>query len=210
MWNFNRQRVLLLPLFVLFLAACSTKPPAVVSYDVGPLWQQRLAQLERLESWSFDGRIAVRGGGKAWSARLSWAQQGPSYDILISAPFGQGAARLTGAPGQALIDVSGQTPLVADDPGTLLFEQLGWRVPVDALHYWLVGRPDPQSAAALEWDGQGRVVQLDQAGWMVTYRRYSKGARSVEEGISLPTKIELVNRDLRVKIVVDQWHSTNS
>ncbi len=205
MWNSNWQWRLSLPVLVLFLGACSVKPPVVVDYDVEPLWQQRLAKLERLSAWSFDGRIAVRDGGKAWNAKLSWAQSGASYDILISAPFGQGAARLSGEPGRALIDVSGQPSLVADDPGLLLYEQVGWAVPVDALQYWLTGRPDPQTSALLEWDGQGRVVRLDQSGWAVTYRRYGK-ADGVPRSVSLPTKVELVNRDLRVKIVIDQWH----
>jgi len=206
MWYCNRQwRLLLLSFVGLFLSACSVKPPVAVDYNVEPLWQQHLAALERLAVWSFDGRIAVRDGRQAWNAKISWAQRDISYDILIAAPFGQGAARLSGQPGRALIDVSGRAPLVAEDPGALLSEQLGWAVPVAALQYWLTGRPDPQASAALSWDELGRVIQLDQSGWTVTYKRYDEGEHT-PGGVSLPTKIELVKRDLRIKIVVDQWH----
>ncbi len=204
MRNIHWQHCLLLPLLALFLGACSVKPPVAVGYDVAPLWHQRLALLERLDGWSLDGRIAVRDGGKAWSAKLSWTQRGVSYDILIAAPFGQGAARLSGEPGRALIDISGQQMLVADDPSALLFEQVGWAVPVDALQYWLVGRPDPHSAALLEWDELGQVVRLEQGAWVVDYQRYSEDNAAV--GVTLPTKVRLESRQLRVKIVIDQWH----
>lgn len=204
LWNPCGRRCLPLFVLVLLLGACSVKSPVIVDYNVEPLWQQRLAVLERLDVWSFEGRIAVRSDSKAWNAKLNWAQSGASYDILISAPFGQGAARLSGEPGRALIDVSGQPPLLADDPGTLLYEEVGWMVPVDALHYWLTGRPDPQVSAIVEWDGRGRVVRLAQNGWTVTYRRYN-GVDAASEGVSLPTKVELVNHDLRVKIIIDRW-----
>ena len=187
-------------LLCLSIVACSTKPPPPVSYDVQPLWQQRLSELEALESWELAGRVAIREGGQSWNAKLRWSQSGDLYDILITAPFGQGAARIYGEPGRAVIEVPNQSPLVASKAEALLYEHLGWTVPVESLKYWLEGRPDPGAKVVMRWDEFGRVVHLEQAGWEVEYRRY------IEVGaLALPRKLELINSSLRVKLIIDNW-----
>ena len=187
-------------LLALMLGGCSTQAPQPLATDVAPLWQHRLAQLETIQAWSFQGRVAVRRGKEAWNVKLDWSQSFDHYDLLLTAPWGQGAVRLHGENGRAVLEAPDRAPLVAENPQALLSRQVGWRVPVTQLRYWLLGRPEPNQNAAISWDAQGRVSHMDQAGWSIAYRRYGD-----IEGLSLPTKIELKNGALRLRLVIDEW-----
>ena len=194
------RRAIVPVMVALLLAACSSKAPPPVAADVAPLWQHHLAQLETVTTWSFQGRVAVRQGKEAWNVKLDWSQSRDRYALLLTAPWGQGAVRLYGEVGRAVLEAPDRAPRVAENPQILLARQVGWRVPVTQLRYWMLGRPEPDQSAAIEWDGQGRVSHMDQAGWSVDYRRYGDVG-----GLSLPTKIELKNEALRLRLVIDKW-----
>ena len=183
----------------LALTACAThRPPPV---DLSASWPQRLQALKTLNNWSFNGRLGIRAGDEAWNATLRWQQHNDQYDIHISAPLGQGAARLHGDTHNVTMELPDKAPLQAENAEALLHAQLGWSVPVAGMRHWLAGRPDPQlGAEIMELDEMGRLSQLRQAGWTIEYRRYA----TVDQ-FDLPRKIEMVNGDLRVRLVVDHW-----
>ncbi len=194
------SRRAIVPVLVVLLTACSSKAPPPVTVDVAPLWQQHLAQLETVTTWSFHGRVAVRQGKEAWNVKLDWSQSRDRYDLLLTAPWGQGAVRLYGETGRAVLEAPDRAPRVAEDPQTLLARQVGWQVPVTQLRYWMLGRPEPDQGAVIEWDGRGRIRHMNQAGWSIDYRRYGD-----VRGVSLPRKIELKNEALRLRLVIDKW-----
>ncbi len=181
------------------LLGCASHSPQPVSSGLyaGQLHQQ---QLERLQHWSFKGRLAVKQPGDSWSASLRWQQALERYDIRLSGAFGLGAARLFGHEGHAAIESKGQTALTATSVELLMQEQLGWSVPVEGLRYWLLGSPGPGLVPHQEIDGLGRLVELEQAGWQVRYQSYMN-----VNGIALPRKLELQNEQLRARLVIDSW-----
>ena len=181
------------------LLGCSTKQSPLLT-SASPLWTQHLAVLEGMDQWAFQGRIAVKDGTDSWSMKLNWAQTNEHFDIRIIAPFGQGAAHLYGNGEFAVIDVPERPQMSAPSAEELLRHHIGWTVPLEGLKYWLAGRPDPDLMMSGEWDALGRLNQLTQSGWYITYKRYSTVA-----GIDLPRKIELINDQLRVKLVIDRW-----
>ena len=82
-----------------------------------------------------------------------------------------------------------------------MYEQLGWRVPISSLRYWVLGRPDPsKNSSLLEFDDFGRIKSLQQDGWSVNYRRYQ-----LFQQLDLPGKIAIKNHQLGVKLVIDRW-----
>lgn len=196
----SARRVVLVCL-AMALAACGTvpeKPPVVPDMVAWQLHQQRL---EQLDDWSFNGRIAVRDlQNEGWNASLHWQQQGDHYDIQLSGALGQGAARIHGNGGSAVMEAAGEAPRVAPNPEALMQEQLGWHVPVRGLKYWLTGRPGPDAFDVQVVDGLGRLSRLEQDGWEVVYNRYEP-----VDGVALPRKLELSNPHLRVRLVIDQW-----
>ena len=193
------QRAIVTAVITLTLSACAIhRPPPP---DLSASWPQRLQALKALNNWSFNGRLGIRAGDESWTATLRWQQHGDQYDIHISAPLGQGAARLHGNTHNVTIELPDKAPLRAENAEALLHAQLGWSVPVAGMRHWLAGRPDPQlGTEIMELDDMGRLSQLRQAGWNIEYRRYATA-----DQFDLPRKIEMVNGDLRIRLVVDHW-----
>jgi outer membrane lipoprotein LolB len=195
------RRAVLVCLVGLGLTACGSVPEKISDMPDMVAWQLHQQQLEQLDDWSFNGRIAVRDAqDEGWSASLRWQQQGDHYDIQLSGALGQGAARIHGNGGSAVMEAAGEAPRIAPNPEALMQEQLGWHVPVRGLKFWLTGRPGPDAFDVQVVDGLGRLSRLEQDGWEVIYSRYEQ-----VNGVELPRKLEMSNRQLRVRLVIDQW-----
>ncbi len=181
----------------IFIAGCATTGRLPVS-DLS--WDQRAAGLAALDHWQAQGRLAIRADDESWNASLNWRQTGEHYEIQVSAPLGQGAARLVSDGVRVTMELPDEPAVIADDVELLLQQRLGWYVPVNGLRYWLTGRPDPRYVSQFELDGASRLSRLQQGGWSIVYQRYA-----AVDGLELPVKIELLNPRLRVRMVIDDW-----
>lgn len=181
------------------LSGCTTAPRLSVMPQLD--WSERQQQLAQLQYWSFSGRLAIKdANNESWSASLRWKQDGESYDIQLSGAFGQGAARLFGHDGSAVIEMTEHSALTADSAEALMQQQLGWFIPVHGLKYWLLGLPEPDLISQQTFNEVGRLESLQQSGWQVRYRDYLE-----VDGLELPRKLELENPRLRARLVIDSW-----
>lgn len=110
-----------------------------------------------LDGWQINGKIGIRAPKDSGSGTLFWLQRQDYYDIRLSGPLGRGAARLTGRPGQVALEVANQGRYEAPTPEALLEEQLGWKLPVSHLAWWVRGLPAPDSKSRLTLDGDSRL-----------------------------------------------------
>lgn len=196
---------LLLVCLVLALCACEaipTQPPQTI--DTEQSWRARQQALSALSAWGLSGRIAIQTPTEGWHASMTWEQQGEAYAIQLSSPLGQGALQLNGDPSHVILRTS-EGEDSAQDPEALLERQLGWRLPVSGLRYWVLGLPDPNMPLELkELDGLGRLTRIRQSGWDIEFRRYAEGGRA-----DLPDKLFLNNLSaephLEVRIAVERW-----
>ena len=186
-------------LLLVGLSGCATAPQVGLMPQFE--WPERQQQLAALQHWSFSGRLAIKdANNESWSASLRWQQDGDSYDIQLSGAFGQGAARLFGRDGYAVIEMAEHSALTADSAEALMQQQLGWHMPVQGLKYWLLGMPEPDSISQSAFNEVGRLESLQQFGWQVRYRDYLD-----VDGVELPRKLELENPRLRARLVIDRW-----
>lgn len=184
----------------LTLAGCAMQPPAV-SADRSSLWQARSARLAGLTQWVLKGRIAVQVEREGWTASLQWEQHAGDYVLRVSAPLGRGTFELIGSAQGVALQTADNRLLYADDPEALLQQTLGWQLPVSGLYYWIRGLPDPGAeSGTLQLDEKGRVNDLRQNGWQVSYQRYKTTG-----GMELPGKITLENEHLKVRLVISDW-----
>ncbi len=185
-------------LAVLMLSGCASIPSHTPqSLD----WQQREARLQQLTEWQLEGRIAIKTADNSWSGSLSWQQRDNAYDINLSGPFGQGATRLTGDPHHVVLSTSEGELVGHDGPEQLMYEALGWRMPITSLQYWAVGHPDPtKPPPQVTLDEFARINSLQQGEWHVSYPRYR-----LFQQIEVPGKIVIKNHQLRVRLVIDHW-----
>ncbi len=150
-------------------------------------------------SFALNGRISIEHRGKHHSAGLRWKHRAQSDEILLLAPLGQTVARVYRDDQKATLD-DGSGHHQADDAETLMEKILGWHLPLNGLHLWVLGLPDSDGAARIERDDMGRISVLDQSGWEVRYLRYADTSPD-----SMPSRLQLSHEDLRMQLLIDEW-----
>ena len=152
-----------------------------------------------LERFSVDGKVSWRGAGRSGRASVSWAQDATRGRLVLSGPFGAGAAVLEASEDGARLRL-GDDVRFARDAASLLETELGLPLPVAEARHWVVGATAPGEAAVLERDDDGRLHVIEQAGWRVVFDRH----RSVD-GLALPGRVEMRRDDLRLLFVATRW-----
>lgn len=200
------MRYLFVFILLLGLSGCEllviTEPTAATAIDVDAAWAVHNKKLNNLEGWNIDGRISISYEEEAWHATLLWQQINQAYQIRLFGPFGAGAIELNGSPESVVLIQDGQQQY-SQDPELLLSQQVGFKVPIKGLRYWVVGQQIPDKPATLELDELGRLTQLQQGGWKIRYHAYTK-----TNGYSMPSKIFMNNKGLDVRIIIDRWQLT--
>ena len=188
--------------FIALLAGCAGfgARESVEGHGSPALWAANKQQLTGLDGWQIDGKIGIRAPKDSGSGTLFWLQRQDYYDIRLSGPLGRGAARLTGRPGKVSLEVANQGRYESQSPETLLEEQLGWKLPVSNLAWWVRGLPAPNSKCRLNLDANSRLANLEQDGWKVEYTAYTE-----QNGYWLPERIKMHGTNLDVTLVIKTW-----
>ena len=186
----------------LVCASCSTMPPARVSdAELDLRWRAHQQSLQHIGGWRVTGRVAVHTPDDGWNASVLWNQvDDRHYTVKFSGPFGQGVAALQATPDNITLSVPDRPVMVAGDAETLLMTELGWKIPVSALRFWMVGLPANDASFVAEFDNDGRLAQLRQSGWRTDYQRYM----SVDD-MTLPGRMLITNGEVKLRFVIDRW-----
>ncbi|MEO4047676.1 lipoprotein insertase outer membrane protein LolB [Pseudomonas sp. CAU 1711] len=195
-------RHLLVFSLIALLAGCAglTSREAVEGQGDAKLWQAHKGRIASLDAWQISGKVGIRAPKDSGSGTLFWLQRQGYYDIRLSGPLGRGAARLTGREGDVLLEVANQGRYQAASPEALLEEQLGWRLPVSHLFWWVRGLPAPDSQSRVTLDSDSQLARLEQDGWQLQYLSYVE-----QNGYRLPERIKLHGKDLDITLVIKDW-----
>lgn len=119
--------------------------------------------------------------------------------MQLVAPLGQGSLQLEGDNQQVELRTSEGRTATSNDPDSLILNELGWRVPVSALRYWVLGLAAPGDA---EWelDTFGRLHHLTQEGWKVEFLDYT-----MQGDTELPSRLFVTNHQAQVRLVIKRW-----
>ena len=98
-----------------------------------------------------------------------------------------------------LTDKDGESTVLEDAELELRW-RYGWTIPIASLRYWALGIPDPGEPAITRLDDDGRLIHLEQRGWIVEISRYQEGG-----GQQMPRILSATNPDTRVRMVIDRW-----
>ena len=191
------------------LAGCASQAPRAtlpaITGDPQQHQQQREAALAAMPDWSLEGRVALSNGRDGGSGRIDWRQDGARYEVALSAPVTRQSWRLSGEPGQALLEGLDGGPRQGTDAQALLREATRWEIPVEALASWVRGARADQARfgpATLAFADDGRLARLEQGGWQIDYADWKPlAARAVE----LPHRINAMRGEAKVRLIVDQW-----
>lgn len=195
-------RTLLALLLTLLLAGCAGLQPQESLEGAGDArtWREHRERVGTIDGWQITGKLGVRSPQESGSGTLFWLQRQGYFDIRLSGPLGRGATRLTGRADRVDLEIAGQGRYQADSPDALLEEQLGWRLPVANLLWWIRGLPAPDSRSRLQLDTSSRLARLEQDSWRIEYLTYAEHA-----GVMLPERVKLYGEDVELTLVIKDW-----
>ncbi len=171
---------------LLLLHACASVPPPVPP-------PAGMAQ-----AFAMQGRVSVQYGEQSLSGQLSWQANAAGDEVLLSSPLGQGLASISrDARGVRLVR-PGEAAVVAENVELLTQSELGFRLPLSGLRYWIQARPDPARASEVRRNAAGGVEQIAQDGWKIDYLQFHENR---------PRKMQVTREGLDIRLVIDEWRT---
>ncbi len=203
-------KIVFVAALALLLAACATQRPRALPQVPAAQAEQMQAQREQVlraqKQWGFSGRVAVSNGKDGGSGRIDWRQDGADFSVQLGAPVTRQSWRLSEAHGVATLDGLEGGTRRGRDASLLVRQATGWEIPLAQLSDWVRGlRGKPvggEGAAQVEYDAQGRLVHMQQAGWSIDYQ----WPQAAGDG-ALPRRVDAVRGQAKVKLLVDQWQA---
>lgn len=186
------------PLLALTLAACSSAPR--IDAPVNAQWEQRRQILAGISDWAFIGSLNVRDASDAHSSRIRWQQHDKEYQINLWGTFNVGATQIDGRPGEVKIVQQGEEPVYTESPEELLYQELGYELPVTELNYWIKGIPAPGPSSDLQFGETSQLRAFQQVGWQISYLGYTNFGPE-----TLPTRIRIEKAPLRLDLTRLRW-----
>jgi outer membrane lipoprotein LolB len=178
-----------------------TLPPAATEVTpIPPEAQQHQFEISKLTDFKIEGRMGVQTEGYGVSGNIHWVHSQENDVIDLYSPLGNKiAAIVKNIDGVSLTSQNGKT-IKANDAETLTELTLGWRLPFSKLSDWIVGRPANGVVSAFSWDTIGQLSKFTQDGWEISYMQYQNEIQP-----ALPSKINLRNPKMNVRLVIESW-----
>lgn len=165
--------------------------------------QQHQSELAAITDFKINGRMGVQSEGYGVSGNIHWLHSKDNDAIDLYSPLGNKiAAIVKNTEGVSLTSQNGKT-IKAQDAETLTALTLGWRLPFSQLADWIVGRPANGVVSAFSWDEKGQLSKFSQDGWEISYMQYQN-----ESNPALPSKINLRNPKMNVRLVIESWDTS--
>ncbi len=183
------------------LTGCQTGPQPKHAADPLGAWRAHEMRMAEVDKWRITGRIAILTEEQAWNASIRWVQDGDRFRIRLTAPLGQGSIELKGRPGEVELRDQDNVVYHAINAEDLLFDTLGWRIPLNGLRFWVRGIPEPNDQMQdVVIDPTGRLKKLSQLGWLVEILRY-RGLG----GQIVPDKLFMKTNRFSTRLIINHW-----
>ncbi|MBQ0795751.1 lipoprotein insertase outer membrane protein LolB [Zhongshania sp.] len=167
----------------LLIGACATPPKPPINSES--------------ETWQLQGKIGLWYNNKQESATIDWSQCNTERGrIRLSGPLGSGGIELSADQAGATLIQNGETTHA--DSIEELASRAEWPLPVDALRYWVRGRPTPTEKLDGRVNTNGQLEELAQIGWQITYQYRTPFHQ-------LPNRITANSANTKLTLIVSEW-----
>ena len=192
------MRAAWLAMVAVLLVACAAPRLRPDAQRLG-IQEQRERALLAERDWSLKGRMAISGPADSGSGSLDWSQQGDAFRFALSAPVSGKTWTLSGDERHAELSGLHAQPVLGSSAAEVLGRELGWKVPVAELAYWVRGMRAPGRADVV-FAADGLPAEIRQSGWTIEFRDYERTNQPV-----MPRRIFARNGDYRVRLVIQHW-----
>lgn len=210
---------------LLTLAACQTTSflgDQGVAIKLNPkeisIFSDRQNDYKAISYWNLSASFSYNDTKEIAAGKINWkfdSQESSTQKrmkllmekIDLLAPLGAGAATLYIDSSKGATFVSGNTQRYGEDPSSLLFDVVGWSLPIEELRYWIYGLPSPKKKGYYLLDEKGNLKSLQQSGWQIQYSDYLPFSSAQGSITSYPRKIVAENkgRHLKIKLITKQF-----
>jgi outer membrane lipoprotein LolB len=187
---------------VVLLAACAAPRTRPLQQPNEQLLAGQTAREQKLaadSNWGLSGRLGVSDGHDGGSGSLEWTQHGAQFRFSVHAPVTGKTWTLSGRPQHAVLEGLRDQPVDGDDAAALLEHELGWRVPVAELAYWVRGMRAALDAR-IAFGADGLPATIVEAGWTVQYQDYDTTRQP-----PLPGKVFASKGEYKVRLAIRDW-----
>jgi outer membrane lipoprotein LolB len=154
------------------------------------------AEIKKLE---LSGRLAYKQGKEGHSGvGVRWLHWTPRHEITVLTPLGTTVAKITQDADGVTLVTSDKEQYHAANADQLMEQVLGWRLPLNGMQYWVLGRAAPDSEAQRVLGPDQRLAHLRQQDWDIDYSDYRLVAAT-----EFPGKIIMRRDDVQIRFVVD-------
>jgi outer membrane lipoprotein LolB len=198
-WRFETPAALFAA--VLLLSACSaTRPLPEDEAQRSSLYQSKIQRLLPYRNWGLEGRLAVTNEEDGGSGNFRWRESGQESHMDFHGALGRGAWVLDAGPDQAEITLADGTVRRAPTVTELVRREVGWKIPVENLSWWVRGMAVPGTSGKRVLDEQGNLTELQQNGWTIAYDRYREFG-----DVSLPVRLTAQQAEWKIKLAIRSW-----
>ena len=164
------------------------------------LYQSKIERLSPYRDWELEGRLAVANEKDGGSGMFRWRENGQESHMDFHGALGRGAWVLEAGPGEAEIRLADGTVRTAGTVTELVRREVGWKIPVDSLSWWVRGLEAPGKTGKKLLDEEGNLTELKQNGWTIAFDRYRAFG-----GVSLPVRLTARQADWKIKLAIRNW-----
>jgi outer membrane lipoprotein LolB len=190
-------------LYIFLVLACLAGCATVTQLGLGEhklSWPARQKQLNNLKNWNLHSAIGIKNLNQRTAAHVHWQQFENNYILNITSQFNIGGVKIVGDSTGVTLWRSATNKISAQTPEELMYQELGWALPIDNLRYWILGLPAPKLVCTSQFDAYNHLIYLQQQGWQISYSNFIS-----INNIDLPTAILINNSKLQIKVVIKKW-----
>ncbi len=199
-----------------FISACQhqlkpSEPKSGVWLSDASYFAEKSARYSQTESWRYAAKIGLTTPVLREQANLVWqynkaAEPGLANEVRLFGPLGVGAVRMHfDENGAVLFDRKGRAHY-GDSADNLLYQIVGWPIPVDALSAWLFSRPSAAAPFRYQLGEDQHLAILEQLGWRIKYSAYRDYSgelmpRKITASRDLPATADQKGGTITVKLI---------
>lgn len=194
----------------LFLTACETLPEKqdTTVWD-DPKWQQQYKSLKTIKGFIAQGRIGITQPDDSFSSSIMWKQAArDTLNVRMYGTFGTTYVLLDITPQLTTLKTGDDQHFEGYNAEQLLYDVLGWDLPVHYLQDWVLGLPTGINRDNLKINADGTLQELNYQDYQVLYQRYDSHPWHHDKTLALPQKIKITQGDNKIILSLRSWDLT--